>query len=61
MQDLILNFDKQPDYKQKFEAELAKRPKLGTFRPSKAEISAVAMKDEIPLGVVNEEAEDEMD
>lgn len=61
MQDLILNFDKKPDYKEKFEAEMNKRPKLGTFRPSKAEICAVAMKDEIPLGVVNEEAEDEVD
>ena len=32
LQDLILNFDKKPDYDEKFKAELAKRPKLGTFR-----------------------------
>ena len=47
-----------PGYKEKFEAELAKRPKLSTFKPPKAVIDAVALKDEIPLGVVNEE-EDE--
>jgi len=40
---------------------LAKRPKLGTFKQPKAAISAVAMKDEIPLGVVNEEVEDELE
>ena len=34
-------------------------PKLSTFKPPKAVIDAVAMKDEIPLGVVNEENEDE--
>ena len=55
---MILNFDKMPGYKEKFEAELAKRPKLSTFKPPKAAIDAVALKDEIPLGVVNEE-EDE--
>lgn len=61
MQDLILNFDKKPGYQAKFEAELAKRPKLSTFKPSKAEISALAMKDEIPLGIVNEEDEDQIE
>lgn len=38
---------------------MAKRPKLSTFKQSKVEVQAVAMKDEIPLGTVNEEAEDE--
>ena len=59
LQDLILNFDKMPGYKEKFEADLAKRPKLSTFKQPKAALDAVAMKDEIPLGVVNEENEDE--
>ena len=59
LQDLILNFDQKPGYKEKFEEELAKRPKLSTFRQPKAAIEAVAMKDEMPLGVVNEENEDE--
>ena len=61
LQDLILNFDQKPGYKEQFEAELLKQPKLGTFKQPKAAIQAVAMKDEIPLGVVNEEAEDELD
>ena len=56
---MILNFDKMPGYKEKFEAELAKRPKLSTFKPPKVAIEAVAMKDEIPLGAINEENEDE--
>lgn len=56
---MILTFDKQPGYKEKFDAEMAKRPKLSTFKQSKVEVQAVAMKDEIPLGTVNEEAEDE--
>ena len=54
-----MNFDQKPGYKEEFEAELAKRPKLSTMRPSKAVMEAVAMKDELPLGVVNEENEDE--
>ena len=32
MQDLILTFDKMPGYEKKFKEELAKRPKLSTFR-----------------------------
>ena len=56
---MILNFDQKPGYKEEFEAELAKRPKLSTFRQPKVAIEAVAMKDEIPMGVVNEEDEDE--
>ena len=34
MQDLILTFDKMPGYEKKFKEELAKRPKLSTFRQS---------------------------
>ena len=59
LQDLILNFDQMPGYKEKFDAELLKRPKLSTFKQPKVALDAVAMKDEMPLGVVNEENEDE--
>ena len=44
---------------EKFDAELLKRPKLSTFKQPKVALDAVAMKDEMPLGVVNEENEDE--
>ena len=61
LQDLILTFDKKPGYKEKFDIEMAKRPKLSTMRPPKVAVEAVAMKDEMPLGTVNEEAEDDLE
>ena len=61
LQDLILTFDKKPGYKEKFEEDLQKRPKLSSFRPPKAAIEAVAFKDDIPLGTVNEENEDDFE
>ena len=61
LQDLILNFDKKPGYEEKFKEELAKRPKLSTFKQPKVAVEAVAMKDQIPLGVVSEENEDDLE
>ena len=56
-----MTFDKKPGYKEKFDEEMKKRPKLSTFRQPKAAIEAVAMKDEIPLGTVNEEDENDLE
>ena len=61
LQDLILNFDKKPGYEEEFKKELAKKPKLSNFKQSKIALEAVALKDEIPLGIVSEENEDELE
>ena len=58
---MILNFDRKPGYQEKFEADLNARPKLSTFKPSRVAVAAVAHKDEIPLGTVNEENEDDLE
>ena len=59
-EDLIMNFDQGDDYKIKFEEEMKKK-RIGYYRPSNKEILAVAGKNEVPLGIVNEDDEEDLE
>lgn len=61
LQNMIMTFDTKPGYKEKFDADLASRPKLSTFKPSRVEVAAVVNKDIIPLGTVCEENEEDLE
>ena len=59
-EDLIMNFDQKDDYQLKFEEEMKKK-RIGNYKPSAKELLAVAGKTEVPLGIVNEEVDEELE